>query len=217
MSRGWIGRRVARKEDHRFLTGRGRFTDDLAGPRCRVGADGALTVSACADPRCRCLGGQCDGRRTRRAHRTRRGGEVGSGADPGSNRTVRAAEPRRLADARSMPTGPRIGQGAVHGRAGGRHRRRDRGDSAERSRGGRRRVRAAAGGDHLRAGARSEHAGVGRHPRQRHPRSGARRPRGDRRRVRGRRACGGSDPHEQPRHPGVPGAPFRHRKLRRRE
>ena len=30
MSRGWIGRRVLRKEDHRFLTGHGRFTDDLA-------------------------------------------------------------------------------------------------------------------------------------------------------------------------------------------
>ena len=33
MGSGWIGRRVARKEDHRFLTGRGRFTDDLAEPR----------------------------------------------------------------------------------------------------------------------------------------------------------------------------------------
>ena len=32
MSSGWIGRRVARKEDHRFLTGRGRFTDDLCEP-----------------------------------------------------------------------------------------------------------------------------------------------------------------------------------------
>ena len=32
MSRGWIGRRIARKEDYRFLTGRGRFTDDLAEP-----------------------------------------------------------------------------------------------------------------------------------------------------------------------------------------
>ena len=32
MSSGWIGRRVARKEDHRFLTGQGRFTDDLAEP-----------------------------------------------------------------------------------------------------------------------------------------------------------------------------------------
>ena len=32
MGSGWIGRRVARKEDHRLLTGRGRFTDDLAGP-----------------------------------------------------------------------------------------------------------------------------------------------------------------------------------------
>ena len=32
MGRGWIGRRIARKEDHRLLTGRGRFTDDLAGP-----------------------------------------------------------------------------------------------------------------------------------------------------------------------------------------
>ena len=32
MSSGWIGRRVARKEDHRFLTGRGRFTDDLVEP-----------------------------------------------------------------------------------------------------------------------------------------------------------------------------------------
>lgn len=30
MSRGWIGRRVAPKEDHRFLTGRGLFTDGLA-------------------------------------------------------------------------------------------------------------------------------------------------------------------------------------------
>ena len=32
MSRSWIGRRIARKEDHRFLTGQGRFTDDLAEP-----------------------------------------------------------------------------------------------------------------------------------------------------------------------------------------
>ena len=32
MSRGWIGRRIARKEDHRFLTGQGRFTDDLVEP-----------------------------------------------------------------------------------------------------------------------------------------------------------------------------------------
>ena len=32
MSSGWVGRRVARKEDHRFLTGRGRFTDDLVEP-----------------------------------------------------------------------------------------------------------------------------------------------------------------------------------------
>ena len=32
MGRGWVGRRVARKEDYRFLTGQGRFTDDLAEP-----------------------------------------------------------------------------------------------------------------------------------------------------------------------------------------
>jgi len=32
MSRGWIGHRVARKEDPRLLTGRGRFTDDLVEP-----------------------------------------------------------------------------------------------------------------------------------------------------------------------------------------
>ena len=32
MSSGWIGRRVRRKEDHRLLTGRGRFTDDLVEP-----------------------------------------------------------------------------------------------------------------------------------------------------------------------------------------
>ena len=32
MSSGWIGRRVARKEDYRLLTGRGRFTDDLVEP-----------------------------------------------------------------------------------------------------------------------------------------------------------------------------------------
>ena len=32
MGRGWVGRRVARKEDCRFLTGQGRFTDDLAEP-----------------------------------------------------------------------------------------------------------------------------------------------------------------------------------------
>ena len=32
MSRGWIGRPIARKEDRRFLTGRGRFTDDLVEP-----------------------------------------------------------------------------------------------------------------------------------------------------------------------------------------
>ena len=32
MSSGWIGRRVARKEDYRLLTGRGRFTDDFVEP-----------------------------------------------------------------------------------------------------------------------------------------------------------------------------------------
>ena len=32
MSQSWIGRRIARKEDRRFLTGQGRFTDDLAEP-----------------------------------------------------------------------------------------------------------------------------------------------------------------------------------------
>ena len=40
MSRSWIGRRVLRKEDPRFLTGQGRFTDDLAEP----GAARALMV-----------------------------------------------------------------------------------------------------------------------------------------------------------------------------
>ena len=40
VSSGWIGRRVARKEDVRFLTGRGCFTDDLAEP----GAARALMV-----------------------------------------------------------------------------------------------------------------------------------------------------------------------------
>ena len=40
MSSGWIGRRVERKEDVRFLTGRGCFTDDLAEP----GAARALMV-----------------------------------------------------------------------------------------------------------------------------------------------------------------------------
>ena len=32
MSRGWIGRSMARKEDRRFLTGQGRYTDDLVVP-----------------------------------------------------------------------------------------------------------------------------------------------------------------------------------------
>ena len=32
MSSGWIGRRVTRREDARFLTGRGRYTDDLEVP-----------------------------------------------------------------------------------------------------------------------------------------------------------------------------------------
>ena len=32
MGGGWIGRRITRKEDHRLLTGRGRFTDDLVEP-----------------------------------------------------------------------------------------------------------------------------------------------------------------------------------------
>ena len=32
MSRGWIGRSIARKEDRRFLTGQGRYTDDLVIP-----------------------------------------------------------------------------------------------------------------------------------------------------------------------------------------
>ena len=32
MNRSWIGRSVLRKEDQRFLTGQGRFTDDLAEP-----------------------------------------------------------------------------------------------------------------------------------------------------------------------------------------
>ena len=40
MSGGWIGRRVARKEDGRFLTGEGRYTDDIGVP----GAARALIV-----------------------------------------------------------------------------------------------------------------------------------------------------------------------------
>ena len=51
MSKGWIGRRVLRKEDHRFLTGRGRFTDDLAGS----GAVWAVVVRS-PHPHARILG-----------------------------------------------------------------------------------------------------------------------------------------------------------------
>ena len=52
MSSGWIGRRVARKEDMRFLTGRGCFTDDLAEP----GAARALVVRS-PHPHARILDG----------------------------------------------------------------------------------------------------------------------------------------------------------------
>ena len=50
MSGDWIGRRVARKEDGRFLTGEGRYTDDLAVP----GAARAMMVRS-AHPHARIL------------------------------------------------------------------------------------------------------------------------------------------------------------------
>ena len=143
-------------------------------PRCGTGGDGAFAASACANPRRRHLGSPRDGRSARRIHQPGRRGNDRADTHPGSNPAVRAGEPRRLADARSLPAGACDNPRAVCGRAGRGGRRRDRSASARCGRGGRRRVRTAAGGGHLRTGTRSGHAGVGRHPRQRHPSTGNR-------------------------------------------
>ena len=129
--------------------------------RHRTGGDGAFAASACANPRCRRLDRASDGRSAVRPYRSRHRGKHRPHPDAGSHPAVRAAEPRRLSDARPRSAGARDHEGAVCGRAGGDGRRRERSAGARCGRGGGRRVRAAAGGDDVRAGAGPVGAGVG--------------------------------------------------------
>ncbi len=52
-----IGARVARKEDKRFLTGKGRYTDDMVVPGMKYALFRPQPACACEDHRDRRVGG----------------------------------------------------------------------------------------------------------------------------------------------------------------
>ena len=66
-----IGARVARKEDKRFITGRGRYTDDMNVPGMHHAAFVALAACTREDRQHRLVRRQGDARRRRRADRDR--------------------------------------------------------------------------------------------------------------------------------------------------
>jgi CO/xanthine dehydrogenase Mo-binding subunit len=66
-----IGARVARKEDKRFLTGKGKYTDDIRVENQAYAAFVRSPVAMREDQRHRRLGRAGDGRRDRRPHRPR--------------------------------------------------------------------------------------------------------------------------------------------------
>ena len=71
MDGGFIGRSLRRLEDRRFLTGHGRYVDDIDRARPAARRRAALAARPCRDRRHRYRGGARDARGARRLHRRR--------------------------------------------------------------------------------------------------------------------------------------------------
>ena len=193
---GVIGASVRRKEDYRFLTGAGQYTDDvnppnhvhayfLRSPHAHAKIRKIDTAKAKAAPGVVAIftGADLDGRQRpalRLAHHRH----------------------RRQADERAAASGARAGQGPLRRRPGRARHRRDAGPGEGRRRADRRRLRSAARGRQLR---RRAEAGRAADPRRRAGQQvlhvGAGRQGGGRRRVRQGRARDEARHRQQPAHP----------------
>ena len=214
MSETGIGAAVRRKEDFRFITGKGQYTDDISRP-------GQTYIYFVRSPHAHAKIRKIDS-----AEAKGMPGVVAvlTGADL-ADRQDRQPDLRlddhfegRLADEDVGASGDRQRQGEPCRRCGrGRHRR-DAGAGQGRGREGQGRLRGAARGRRSRQGAGGRRAADPRRRAEQHDLPVAsRRPEGDRGRVQGRQARHQARLHQQP--PGAErdGAARRDRRLRRRQ
>ena len=191
-----IGQPVLRKEDARFLTGTGQFTDDVTMPRQTLRLFPALAACARDDPRDRRAEGEGCAGRGRRLHRRR--------PDRRQRPAVRLAHHRhrRQADEGAAASGARARQGALRRRCRRAGRRRDDRPGEGRGRADRRRLRGAAGGRQFRRCAETRRAADPRAGARQHVlHVGARRQGGGRRGVRQGRARHEARHRQQPADP----------------
>ena len=144
-----IGAAVRRKEDLRFITGKGQYTDDISRP----GETRALFVrSPHAHARIKKVDADAASDNARRA----RGADRRRACDRQDRQSdLRLDDPfqGRLADEDVGASGDRVGQGLLRRRSGRGGGRRDAGAGARRRREGQGRLRGAAGGDRSGQGA----------------------------------------------------------------
>ncbi len=150
MSATGIGAAVRRKEDQRFITGKGHYTDDVNRPGQASRVFRALAARARQDQEHRQQGRGRDAGRAGRAHRRR----ACRRQDRQSHLRLDDPFQGRLADEDGAASGDRPRQGLLCRRSGrGRHRR-DAGAGEGRRREGEGRLRGAAGGRRSGQGAR---------------------------------------------------------------
>ena len=180
-----IGQPVPRVEDPRFITGRGRYVDDIELPHQALRRRGDVAARPCAHQKHRYREGQSRRRRARGADRRRREGRQA--------RRAGAADAGRHGRAEGLSYAardPRSRQGARGRRPCRFRRRRDAGAGAKRRRTDRDRLRAAAGGHRRRGCGETRRAGgMGRGAQQRRLHADDGQQGCDRRRLRQRQAC----------------------------
>ena len=207
-----IGASVRRKEDVRFLSGRGNYTDDINRPGQLHAFIRRSDRPHAQDQPHRHRGGGEGARRGGGVHRRGHGGRQYRRA------AVRLADPQqgRLADGGAAASGDRDRQGAPCRRSGRRGGRRDEAGGEGRGRADRHRLPGPAGGGlAARCGRAGSRAGARRCARQHLLRLAYRRQGGGRCRVRRCREGGEARPHQQPADPERDGAARRDRRVRR--
>ena len=103
-----IGARPLRKEDRRFLTGRGNYVADIKRPDMTDGRVRSLAACACSHQVDRRDGGACHAGRARRLHRRRSEGRRGRRTCPAAG-----ASPARTDLPMKEPPHPALAQGKV--------------------------------------------------------------------------------------------------------